>query len=171
VPSVRITPLTLEKSISLPELHLPSCGMIFPYVRSKYSTLGTRNCYSRLLCSLLHQNTQTHTLAGKSLKVTRIIHFMSSKKLIHFVPRSTQACPGCTQWLLSISYSLKLLSSVQWMSAFRKTRNCGIPWSTWEGHSFLQRFSGDKRIHLFFTGLNTYSQIDSRLFLKMTSGI
>jgi hypothetical protein len=99
-------------------------------------------CYSSLLCSSLHQNTQTHTLSGKSLTVTRRIHFMSPSKLIHFDSRSTLAHTRYTQWLLSIPYSVKLLPSLQWMAAFRNTRNCGIPWSTPEGHSFLQRFSG-----------------------------
>jgi hypothetical protein len=53
VPSARETTLTLDEAIFLPELHLPSCGRIFPYVDAKYSTLGISvlGCVSRILCS------------------------------------------------------------------------------------------------------------------------
>jgi hypothetical protein len=54
-------------------------------------------CYFGLLCSSLHQNTETHTLAGKNLKVPRRIHFMSPKKLIHFDLRSTPTYTGYTE--------------------------------------------------------------------------
>jgi hypothetical protein len=128
-------------------------------------------CYSRLLCSSLHQNTQTHTLAGKSLKVTRKLVFMLPKKLIQFDKRSTPAHTEYTQWLLSIPYSVKLLPSLQWMAAFRNTRKCGIPWSTQERHSFLQRFSWGQKTQLSFMELNTYNLSNSRLFLKLTLGI
>jgi hypothetical protein len=47
----RKTPLTLDEAISLSELHLPSCGRVFSYVDAKFNTVGTRGCYSRLLCS------------------------------------------------------------------------------------------------------------------------
>jgi hypothetical protein len=96
---------------------------------------------------------------------------MSPKKLIHFHLRSTLAHTGYTHWLLSITYSVKLLPSLTWMGAFRNTRNCGIPWSCREGHSFLQRFLGDKTVHLSFMELNTYSRSNSRLFLTVTLGI
>jgi hypothetical protein len=36
------------------------------------------------------------------------------------------------------------------MVAFRNTRNCGIPRSTQEGHSFLKDSLGDKTINLSF---------------------
>jgi hypothetical protein len=97
VPLARKTLLTLDEAISLPELHLSSCGKLFHYVDAKYSTLVTRDYYYRLLCSSLHQNTQTHTLAGKNLKVPRRIHFMSPKKLIHFDLRSTPTYTGYTE--------------------------------------------------------------------------
>jgi hypothetical protein len=54
--------------------------------------------------------------------------------------------------LLSIPYSVKLLPSLQWMEAFRNTKNCGIPWSSREGYSFLQRFSGGKNTTPFLHG-------------------
>jgi hypothetical protein len=100
--SARKTPSTLDEAISLPELHLPSCGRIFPQVTQNTAHWEPGDCVSRLLCSYLHQNMQTHTLAGKSLKVTTWIHFMSTKKLIHFDPRNTPAHTGCSQGMLSI---------------------------------------------------------------------
>jgi hypothetical protein len=99
------------------------------------------DCYSRLLCCWLHKNTQTHTLVGKSLKVTRRIQFMSPKKLTHFDLRSTPAQTAYTQWLLGIPISVKLLPTLVWSAVFRNTRHWGVPRGTREGHSFLQRFS------------------------------
>jgi hypothetical protein len=92
------------------------------------------------------------------------------KEINSFWLRSTPANTGYTQWMLSIPYSEKLLPSLQWTAAVRNTRNCGIPWSTREGHSFLQRFSKGQNSTLSFMELNTYSQSDSRLFLKVTLG-
>jgi hypothetical protein len=56
----------------------------------------------------------------------------------------TLAYTGYTQWIVSIPFSVKLLPSLQWMADFRNTRNSIIPWSTQEGHSFLQRFSQEQ---------------------------
>jgi hypothetical protein len=68
--------------------------------------------------------------------------FMSTKKLTHFDPRSIEEYTGCIPQMLSIPYSVKLLSSLLWTGAFRNTRNWSKPWSTRKGHSFLLRFSG-----------------------------
>jgi hypothetical protein len=76
---------------------------------------------------------QTHALAGKGFIVTTWIHFMWTKKSIHFDSEVHKH----TQWMLSIPYSEKLLPSLQWMETFRNTRNCGTPWSTQGGHSFI----------------------------------
>jgi hypothetical protein len=70
IKSARKTPLNLDEATSLSELHLPSRGRVFPYLDAKCPTVGTRSCYSRLLCSYLQQNIEMHTLAGKGLKVT-----------------------------------------------------------------------------------------------------
>jgi hypothetical protein len=70
VKSARKTPSTLDEATSLSELHLPSFERVFPYVDAKCTTVGIRGCYSSLLCSYPQQNTQTHTLTGKNLKVT-----------------------------------------------------------------------------------------------------
>jgi hypothetical protein len=51
VPSAKKNPLTFDEAISLPELYLPSCGSIFPYVDAKYSTLGPRELLFQALCS------------------------------------------------------------------------------------------------------------------------
>jgi hypothetical protein len=59
---------------------------------------------------------------------------------------------GCTPWMLSTPYSVKLLSSILWTEAFRKKRNCSQPWSTEKGHSFLQRFSGVQKSAPFSHG-------------------
>jgi hypothetical protein len=56
---------------------------------------------------------------------------------------------GCTPWMLSTPYSVKLLSSLLWTESFRNTRNCSKPWSTRKGHSFPQRFSGVQRSIIF----------------------
>jgi hypothetical protein len=66
---------------------------------------------------------------------------MSTKKLIHFDPRTIEEHTGCTPWKLNTPYSVKLLSSLLWTEAFRNTRNWRKPWSTRKGHSFRQRFS------------------------------
>jgi hypothetical protein len=147
--SARNTHLAMQEEIFLAELHLPSCGMIFPYVNGKYNTLGTSGCYSRLSCSSFHQNTQTNTLLGKILNVTRRITSGSQRNENIFVPRSARALIGYTQRLLSIPYSVRLLSSRKWTAAFRNTRNCGLPWRTQKGHLFLQRFSGGKNTTRF----------------------
>jgi hypothetical protein len=62
VPSARKTPLTLNEALSLPELHLPSCGMIVPYVDAKYSTLWTMGLLFQafvFLTSSKHTNPHT----------------------------------------------------------------------------------------------------------------
>jgi hypothetical protein len=105
-------------------------------------------CYSSLLCSSLHQNTQTHTLVIKSLKLTRRIHFMSTKKLIHFDLRSTPAHTGYTQWLLSIPYSVKLLPSLKWTASFRNTRNHRIQRSNSNWTTANIESSGQEQAHL-----------------------
>jgi hypothetical protein len=51
VPLARKTPFTLDEAIFLPELHLPSCGRIFPYVMLNIAHWESRGCVSRLLCS------------------------------------------------------------------------------------------------------------------------
>jgi hypothetical protein len=94
VPSFRKTQLTFDEAISLPELHLPSCGMIIPYVDAKYITLGSRGL---LFQGFLFLTSSKHTLVGKSLKIIRSIHFMPPKKLTHFDPRSTPAHTEYTQ--------------------------------------------------------------------------
>jgi hypothetical protein len=105
-------------------------------------------CYSRLLCSSLHQNTQTHTLAGRASKWPKELtschqgnQFTLTREVHHY-----------DQWLLSIPYSVKLLPSLKWMAAFRNPRKCGIPWSTRERHSFQQRFSGGQNTTTFIHG-------------------
>jgi hypothetical protein len=45
---------------------------------------------------------QTHTLAGKSLKVTTRIHFVSTKKLIHFDLKKALAHTGYSEGMVSI---------------------------------------------------------------------
>jgi hypothetical protein len=102
VPLAKKNPLTFGEATSHPELHLPSRGRIFPYENAKYSTLGIRRLLLQALCFSFHQNTQTHTLTGKSLKVTRRINFMVPKKLIHFDLKSTWAHTGYNQWTLHI---------------------------------------------------------------------
>jgi hypothetical protein len=59
--------------------------------------------------------------------------------------------------MLSSLYSVKLLSPLLWTEAFRNTGNCGKPWSTLKGHSFLQRFSGVQKSTNFLMELNTQS--------------
>jgi hypothetical protein len=66
--------------------------------------------------------------------------------------RRSPAHTGYSQWMLSISYSVKLLPSIQWTAAFRNIRNSAIPWSTQEGHSFLQRFSEGQNSKPFLHG-------------------
>jgi hypothetical protein len=51
VKSARKTPFTLDKAISLPELHLPSCGSIFSYVMENIAHWESGGCASRLLCA------------------------------------------------------------------------------------------------------------------------
>jgi hypothetical protein len=68
VPSARKIPLTLGEAISLPELHLPSCGRIIPYVDAKYSTLETRELCFQASVFLTSSNKQTKTLAGRGSK-------------------------------------------------------------------------------------------------------
>jgi hypothetical protein len=113
VPSARKTPLTLEEAISLPEQHLPSCRMIFPYVNAKYSTMSNRGLLFQafvLLTSSKHTNPHT----GWQKPQSDCKEFTScQQKLIHVLPRNTLAHTGYTQRLLSIPYSVKLLPSLQ----------------------------------------------------------
>jgi hypothetical protein len=55
---------------------------------------------------------------------------MSTKKLIHFDLRTIEEHTGCTPWMLSTPYLVKLLSSVLWTESFRNSRKCSKPWST-----------------------------------------
>jgi hypothetical protein len=64
---------------------------------------------------------------------------------------------------------VKLLLSLLWTEGFRNNRNCGKPWSTRKGHSFLQWFSGVQKSTHYLMELNTDSQYDLRLCLKVTS--
>jgi hypothetical protein len=66
---------------------------------------------------------------------------MLIKKLIHFDPRTIEEHTVYTTWILSSPYSVKFSSSLWLTEVFRNTRSCGEPWSSWKGHSFLQRFS------------------------------
>jgi hypothetical protein len=75
------------------------------------------------------------------LHVNKEFNSLWSLYLITLYLRSTPAHSGYAQWLLSNPYSVKLLPFLQWMASFRNTRNFGEPWSTQEGHSFMQRFS------------------------------
>jgi hypothetical protein len=43
-----------------------------------------------------------HTMAAKSFKVTTRMHFMLTKKSIHFDPRNTPAHTVCSQGMLNI---------------------------------------------------------------------
>jgi hypothetical protein len=54
--------------------------------------------------------------------------------------------------MLTIPYSVKLLSSLLCTESFRNTRNCSKPWSTQKGHSFPQRFSGGTKEYTFSHG-------------------
>jgi hypothetical protein len=74
---------------------------------------------------------------------------MSTKKLIHFDPKTIEEHRVCTPWMLNTPYSVKLLSTLLWTEAFRNTRNCSKPWSTRKGHSLLQRFSGGTKEYTF----------------------
>jgi hypothetical protein len=47
-------------------------------------------------------------------------------------------------------------------ASFRNTSNCGIPWNTWEGHSFVQNFSVTKHY--------TCHSRNWRLKVRMTQG-
>jgi hypothetical protein len=96
VKSSRKTPLTLDEAKFLSELHLPSCGRVWPHVDTKCHTVRTRVCYFWLLCSELQQKMQMHTLASKTLKVTN--EFTSSWQRNYFtliweIHRHTQAIP------------------------------------------------------------------------------
>jgi hypothetical protein len=71
---------------------------------------------------------------------------------MHFDPRTIEEHTGCTPWMLSTPYSVKLLSSLLWTEAFRNTRNCSKPWSTGKVHSFPQRFSGVQKSRRFLHG-------------------
>jgi hypothetical protein len=78
----------LEEAISLPELHLPLSGMIFPYVDAKHSTLGTRGLLFQAFVFLtLSKHTNTHTGwqepqsdQKNSLHVAKEINSLSSEK-------------------------------------------------------------------------------------------
>jgi hypothetical protein len=67
IKSARKIPLTLDEESSLSELHLPSShkGRVFPYGDTKCTIVGTRDCYSRFLCSYLQWIRQMHILASK----------------------------------------------------------------------------------------------------------
>jgi hypothetical protein len=84
-------------------------------------------CSSRLLCSKLHQNMQTHTLAGKSLKLTTGIHLMSTQKLIHFHSRNAQII----QWI--VNECLEFPSQWNWYHVFSEWQLSRTP-QTMEYH-------------------------------------
>jgi hypothetical protein len=126
--------------------------MMLPYLDAKYSTLGTSGfCFqaSVFLNSSKHANPQTGWQGAQS-DLMNSLHV--DKEIKSLWLRSTLANTGYTQWMLSILYPEKLLPSLQWMAAFRNTRNCGIPWNTREGHSFLQRFSEGQNNTTFLHG-------------------
>jgi hypothetical protein len=111
-----------------------------PLCEEKYSTLTTRGlCFqaSVFLTSSKHANAHT----GWQEPQSDHKNSLHVDKEILFDLRNTPKHTGCSQVMLSIPWSMKLLPSLQWTAAFRNTRNYGIPWSTQEGHSFLQRFS------------------------------
>jgi hypothetical protein len=54
--------------------------------------------------------------------------------------------------MLTIPYSVKLLSSLLCTESFRNTRNCSKPWSTQKGHSFSWRSSGVQKSTTFPQG-------------------
>jgi hypothetical protein len=66
---------------------------------------------------------------------------MLTKKLIYFDLSTIEEHTGCTPWMPSTHYSVKLLSSLLWTEVFMNTRNCSKLWSTRKGHTFPKRFS------------------------------
>jgi hypothetical protein len=78
--------------------HLGGYSLNWPKI-SQSEGLGLS---SSLQCSSLEQNTQKHTLAAKSLKVTTRIHFLTTQKLLHFDLRSTQAHTRYSQGMLRV---------------------------------------------------------------------
>jgi hypothetical protein len=93
--SARKTPFTLDEAISLPELHLPSCGSIFPYMMQSIAHWGPGVMFPGFCVpNFIKTHNRTHWLAR--------IHFMSTKKLIHFDSRNTPAHTGYSQGMLSI---------------------------------------------------------------------
>jgi hypothetical protein len=86
-----------------PRTTSPIMWEVIPLCEEKYSTLGTRGlCFQASVFLTPSKHAQTHTLAAKSFKVTTRIHFMLTKKLIHFDPRNTPAHTGCSQGMLNI---------------------------------------------------------------------
>jgi hypothetical protein len=87
------------KAISLWEQHLPSPEAI-PLCGHKVYQTGNQGF---VIPGFSVPNfMKTCKLSGKILKLTTGIHFMSTKKLIHFHPRNTVDHTGDSKWMLSI---------------------------------------------------------------------
>jgi hypothetical protein len=76
---------------------------LFPYVDTRVPHWDSRCCFVRLVCSQLHQNKESHTVAGKSVKMNSGIHLMWTNKLIQIHPGNALDHTGDSQWMHSIS--------------------------------------------------------------------
>jgi hypothetical protein len=152
---------------SLPELHLPSCGRIFPYVDAKYSTLGTRGLLFQAFVFLTSsKHTNPHWLVEPQSDQKNWLHV--AKEINSLWPEKyTIMINDClvfpTQWNcyhLSSEWQLSgTPESVEYHEALGKDIH------------FSKDSLGDKTLQLSFMELNTYSWSSSRLLLKGTSGI
>jgi hypothetical protein len=100
VQSASKSQITLNEEVSLWELHLPSlCAYSLVWMQNiahwKPGVVIPGFCFAIFIKR--HKLSQVLARASND----QCIHFMSTKKLIEFDPRSIEEHTGCTPWMLS----------------------------------------------------------------------
>jgi hypothetical protein len=168
VQSARNSQIILNEEISVPEVHLPSFGayslvwmqniahwklsfvipiFCFPnFIKAHIFSQGLARA-SKWTNYPFYYNQEINALWSKDYRVTHRVYFMN----VYY----------------SLFSEIVTISPVN--GSFQEHEKFGKPWSTLKGHAFLQRFSGVQKSPHFLMELNTHSQHDSSLFLKVTS--
>jgi hypothetical protein len=137
-------------------------------VDTKCTTLGTRGLlFQASLFLTSSKHAKTHS--GWQEPETDHRNSLNVDKLIHFHLRNALDHTGDSQWMLSISQSVKLVPYLQWTASFRNTINYGVPWNTREGNSFLQRFSEGQKTTPFIHGIEDLKSEQLKAFPQFPS--